>query len=128
MKNLLLFIALLFSVYTYGQTYHPTAHIQANDAIGYVQKTPADARTMFYDSVLRLYRPFQSVNEVYSYLPNATNRFGNAIIVVDSGGTLQGNGTFLNGHNMFYMWADTTSNAGLIKLSLFVSNGSSSCP
>jgi hypothetical protein len=120
-------IAFLFSFYATGQTYHAGAHVVVNDAIGPNLATPVDARTMFYDSVHFWYRPFQSTAEAISYLPSATNRFGNYILVVDSGGTLQSNGKFLNGHNTFYMWADTTSNAGLVKLNLFGTTGCVGC-
>ncbi|HXP51340.1 MAG TPA: hypothetical protein VN922_15385, partial [Bacteroidia bacterium] len=66
-------------------------------------------------------------NEVYSYLNLPKYRAGNVIIVIDSGGTLQGNGTYLNGSNTFWMFKDSLSNAGLIKMSLFGSNGCSAC-
>lgn len=123
MKRILLFTFFLFSICAEAQQYHGTAHIQANDAIGYIGRSPADARVMFYDSIKALYRPFQSTAEAISYLINPINRFGNGIIVIDSGGTLQSNGTFFPSHNTFYMWADTTSNAGLVKLNLFGTGG-----
>lgn len=124
---LTLVILLAFSFCGFGQTYTPSAHIIANDAIAPSQATPVDSRSMFYDGTNFLYRPYQNTTEVLTYLNLARYRTGNFIIVVDSGGTLQGNGKFLNPHNTFYMFADSTGNANLVKLNLFGVSGCSTC-
>ena len=124
---LTLIILLTFSFCSFGQTYNPSQHIIANDAIAPSQATPVDSRSMFYDGTNFLYRPYASTTEVLTYLNLAKYRTGNFIIVVDSGGILQGNGKFLNPHNTFYMFADSTGNANLVKLNLFGVSGCSTC-
>lgn len=119
--TLIILLAISFCGYT--QTYNPSAHVVVNDAVGPAQATPIDSRSMFYDGTNFLYRPYQNTSEVLSYLNLAKYRTGNFIITVDSGGTLQFNGTYLNGHNTFYMFADSTGNANLVKLNLFGTGG-----
>lgn len=109
----------LLSVCCFAQTYTPSAHVQVNDAVAPAQPTPLEARSMFYDGTNFVYRAFQSTSEVLSYLNTTASRTGNFIIIVDSGGTLQGNGTYLNPHNTFYMFADSTTSGQLKKLNLF---------
>lgn len=126
MKKLLTILGLLicfFSGYS-QQTYNPSKHVVVNDAVAPAQATPIDSRMMFYDSVNFIYRAFQNTAEVLSYLSGLPSkyRFGNSIIVVDSGGTLQGNGTYTNAHNTFYMFRDSTTNSALVKMWLFNDN------
>jgi hypothetical protein len=78
---------------------------------------------MYWDPNNFLYRPFQNTTEVLTYLPTAASRFGNAIIVVDSGGILLPNGHFQGGYNTFYMFQDSTANSNLVKLNLFGTSG-----
>ena len=126
--GLTLIMLLIFSLSGYGQTYNASSHVVINDATGPVGAFPVDSRSMFYDATNFRYRPYASTSEVFSYLPTAANRYGNFIIVVDSGGTLQFNGTFLNGHNTFWQFKDSTGNANLVKMSLFgESSGCSGC-
>jgi hypothetical protein len=114
-----LIILLMFVLHGHAQTFNPSVHVTINDALGQGQAAPIDGRSMFYDGTNFLYRPYQSTNEVYSYLNLSKYRSGNFIIVVDSGGTLQGNGTYINGSNTFWTFKDSTTNAGLIKMNLF---------
>src|ERR1700690_2229899 len=122
-----LVILILFSFTGYAQTYNPSQHIVVNDALAPSQATPTDSRSMFYDGTNFVYRPYQNTSEVLSYLNLAKYRFGNFFIIVDSGGTLLGNGTYLNGHNTYYVFSDTTSSAGLVKLHLFGNIGCGGC-
>ena len=122
-----LVILILFSFTGYAQTYNPSQHIVVNDALAPSQATPTDSRSMFYDGTNFVYRPYQNTSEVLSYLNLAKYRFGNFFIIVDSGGTLLGNGTYLNGHNTYYVFSDTTSSAGLVKLNLFGNIGCGGC-
>src|ERR1700677_522394 len=117
MKRWLIPILLLLSFGGYAQ-WNPAAHLPINDALGQAQQAPIDGRSMFYISSPPKWRPYQSTAEVLSTLTTTASRFGNFIIIVDSGGSLQSNGTFLNGHNTYWMFADSTTNAGLIKLNL----------
>jgi hypothetical protein len=128
-KIALLSLVVLSFMRSQAQTYTPSAHVQVNDAVAPAQATPLEARSMFFDASNFLYRAFQSTSEVLSYLNTTASRTGNFIIIVDSGGTLQGNGTYLNPHNTYYMFADSTTAGQLKKMNLFgTGNGScSSC-
>jgi hypothetical protein len=122
-----LFLLILFSLKGYGQTYNPSIHVVVNDAISPAQATPTDSRSMFYDATNFVYRPYQSTSEVLSYLNLSKYRTGNFLIVIDSGGTLQSNGTFLNGTNTIWMFRDSTTNSALIKLNIFNTGACSGC-
>lgn len=119
-------LILLLCVKVSAQTYNPSLHTVTNKAIGYGQATPGDARSMYYDALNFVYRPYQSVVEVKTYLNLAKYRYGNFIIVVDSGGILQPNGVYVGGHNTFWMFKDSTADANLVELNLQGSSGS--CP
>lgn len=118
-KIALLTFSVLIFMRAHTQTYTPSAHVQVNDAVAAAQATPLEARSMFFDGSNFLYRAFQSTSEVLSYLNTTASRTGNFIIIVDSGGTLQGNGTYLNPHNTYYMFADSTTSGQLKKMNLF---------
>lgn len=98
--------------------YNPSIHTVTNKAIGFGQATPGDARSMYFDATLFVYRPYQNITEVKTYLNLAKYRTGNFIIVVDSGGILQINGTYVGGHNTFWMFKDSTADANLVELNL----------
>src|ERR1700721_2512299 len=125
-RSILVLVLILLGFGGYAQ-WNPAIHIPINDALGQSQQAAIDGRSMFYITSPPKWRPYQSTSEVLSTLTTTASRFGNFIIVVDSGGTLQSNGTFLNGHNTYYMFADTTTNAGLVKLNLFGTNGCTGC-
>lgn len=119
-RHLLLALFLALSVApAISQTYAPSAHVQVNDAVAPAQATPLEARSMFFDGSNFVYRAYQSTSEVLSYLNTTASRTGNFIIIVDSGGTLQGNGTYLSPHNTYYMFADSTTSGQLKKMNLF---------
>lgn len=126
-RPLLLAVLILTSFSGYGQTFNPSLHVVINSAMGEAQAAPLDARSMFYDGTNFIYRSYQSTSEVLSYLNLSKYRYGNFIIIVDSGGTLQSNGTYTNPHNVYYMFADSTTNGGLVKLNLFGTSGCSGC-
>jgi len=117
-------IILLLCVKVNSQTYNPSLHTVTNKALGIAQATPTDARSMFYDQTNFIYRPYQSIVEVKTYLNLAKYRTGNFLIVVDSGGLLQPNGVYVGGHNNFWMFKDSTADANLIELNLQGSSGS----
>lgn len=118
-QHLLTAFLFLFFLSGYAQTYHPGTHVVVNDAVAPTPPVPLDARTMFYDSVNFLYRAYNGTAEVLTYLNTANYRSGNFILVVDSGGTLQSNGTYIGGYNTFYMFKDSTTAGGLVKMNLF---------
>jgi hypothetical protein len=123
----LMIILMLAFFNGYTQSWNPAIHIPINDALGQSQQAPIDGRSMFYSLSPIKWRPYQSTNEVLSTLTTTASRFGNFIIIVDSGGVLQNDGTFLNGHNVYYMFADSTTNGGLVKLNLFGTSGCVGC-
>lgn len=117
---LICFIAFKLS----AQTYNPALATVTNKPLGLAQGFPTDARSWYYDPVNFLWRPYQSTAEVLSYLNLPKYRAGNFIIVVDSGGTLQSNGTYSPaGHATFWEFKDSTANANLVELNLFGQGG-----
>jgi hypothetical protein len=119
----LLMILLLIGFNGYAQTYNPSAHVVVNDAISPAQATPVDSRSMFYDATNFVYRPYQSVSEVRSYLNLSKYRVGGFLIIVDSGGILQPGGFFTGGVNNYFIFKDGTADANLVETNLFGSSG-----
>lgn len=124
-KHLFTAFLLLSAFASFGQ-YTPGSHVVVNDAVAPAQPTPLDARTMFYDGTNFLYRAYNGTAEVLTYLNTTASRTGNFIMVVDSGGSLQGNGTYIGGYNTFYMFKDSTTAGGLVKMNLF-GTGAGTC-
>lgn len=124
MKRILTILFCFSFVLAKPQTYNPSLHTVTNDAISPAQATPVDSRSMFYDQTNFVYRPYQNTSEVNSYLNLAKYKVGNFIIVVDSGGSLQSNGTYIGGVNTFWMYR---TNGDLTELSLFGSTGCVGC-
>ena len=120
-----------FASFAYSQVYTPVIanYTISGKPIGYSQATPSDGRSMFYDATNFIYRPYKDSQEVITYLNLAKYRAGNAIYFVDSGGTLNGNGTYTNLHVTYWTFQDGVADANLIKLNW---NGNSSggggCP
>src|ERR1700734_2083325 len=102
MKKALLAILILVAFRGYGQ-YNPSLHIVVKDALSPAQATPTDSRSMFYDGPNFAYRAYQNTEGRLHYLNLQKYTFGTFIIVIDSGGSLQSNGTYLNGTNTFWM-------------------------
>lgn len=107
-------ILILFCYSGYAQTYHPTAHIVANDAIGIAQATPIDSRSMFYDSVHAKYRDYNGTSEVLSYLNLGTYRFGHTPIFVHVGGTLSA-GVWTGGIAQIWWFKNGTADSNLVR-------------
>src|ERR1700743_1759151 len=96
---LLTLVAIFFFFGAGAQTYNPSNFTVSNKPYGSAQAFPTDARSLYYDPVNFVWRPYQNVNEVWSYLNLSKYRVGNFVVIIDSGGTLQSNGTYTNGHN-----------------------------
>lgn len=124
-KHLFTALLLLSAFVSFGQ-YTPGSHVVVNDAVAPAQPTPLDARSMFYDGTNFLYRAYNGTAEVLTYLNTTAYRSGHFIIVVDSGGSLQSNGTYIGGYNTFYMFKDSTTAGGLVKMNLF-GTGAGTC-
>ena len=122
-KTFSIFVLLIWSLMAMSQTYNPSLGTVSNKPYAPAQGFPTDSRSFFYDATNFLWRPYQNVNEVWSYLNLAKYRVGNFIVVIDSGGTLQSNGTYINGHNTFWMFKDSTGNSNLVEMSLFGTSG-----
>src|SRR6185312_9744049 len=124
------FLAVIFVMFSFGALgqYNPGIHVVVNDAVAPAQPVPLDARTQYWDAISFHYRPFVSAAEAKSYLATTASRSGNAIIVVDSGGILQPNGTYSGGTNNFWMFKDGTADGNLVEMNLFGSgSGCSGC-
>ena len=128
MKKLLGIILLLITYSLSAQVYVPTTGTVSNKPYAPSQNIPTDSRSMLFDGVNFLWRPYQSPTEVLTYLSNATPKYrgGNFIIIVDSGGTLNSNGTYTGGTNTFWMFRDGLADANLIKLNFSGGGGGGS--
>ena len=120
---ILLILLLLFINYGFSQTYNPSQHSVVSSAMGESQAAPIDARSMYWDNTNQVYRAYQNTSECLSYLNLAKYRYGNFLIIIDSGGALQPNGSYVGGHNTFWMFKDSTANANLIELNLLGGSG-----
>lgn len=94
--------------------FNPTLHSLTGKAMGFSQATPTDARSYFFDATNFVYRPYQDVAEVLSYLNLSKYRFGNFSIYVNVGGTLNGDGTFTGGTISEYSFKDGTADLDLV--------------
>lgn len=110
----IVFINILLANICNGQGYNPTKHIVANDAIGFSQSTPADARSMYWDTTFFKWRDFASTAEVLSTLTNTVNRFGGSPIYVHVGGTLS-SGVWIGGTRQIWWFKDGTTNGNLVR-------------
>ncbi len=113
MKKILFALAFMFSV-AYGQTYAPNLHTVTNKALGIAQANPTDARSYYYDPSLFIYRPYQSTAEVIGYLNLPKYRTGQFSILVNSGGTLNPDGTFSGGTIVEYWFKDGVADINLV--------------
>lgn len=122
-KYLLSILILVCALASFGQTYNPTQATVSNKPYGPAQGVPTDSRSMYFDGVNFLWRPYQNVTEVKTYLNLSKYRAGNFIIVVDSGGILNSNGTYTGGVNTFWEFKDGTADANLVELNLLGGGG-----
>jgi hypothetical protein len=113
MKHILFSLLVLIGVSATAQVYDPTKHTPSNKAYGVAQAAPTDARSMYYDTTLFRYRPFQSTAEVLTYLPLAKYRTGGFDILVNSGGSLD-TGVITGGVNTAYWFRNGTHDSNLV--------------
>lgn len=88
--------------------YIPSEHTVSNKSYGPAQGVPTDARSMFFDDNLFIYRPYQSTAEVDTYLNIPKYKEGAFPIYINEGGTLNINGTFSGGAVAEYWYPDPT--------------------
>lgn len=98
----------------YNQTYNPSSHIVANDAIGFSLQTPSDGRSMFWDASFGKWRDYASTSEVITTLPFALNRFGAFPIFIHLGGSLSG-GVWTGGIRQVWWFKDGVLDANLVR-------------
>jgi len=118
-----LFIIILSGFAAIAQTYNPTKGVVVNKPIGQAQAFPVDARSYFYDATNFIWRPYQSTAEVISYLNLAKYRAGQFPIYVNSGGTLNGDGTFTGGVILEYWFKDGVADVDLALRTTSVTGG-----
>lgn len=105
--------------------YNPSEHIPLSKPLG-AGRFPIDGKFMFYTNGVGgvfAYRPFVNLTEVYNYFPLGSDfRKGNFEILVNTGGTLSGDGgSITGGSNDVYWWKD-----GLADINLVLKNSSGS--
>lgn len=116
-------MVLLFNI-SYAQ-YQPGQHIVANDAIGFSQATPGDARSMYWDASFFKWRDYASTTEVLTTLPVLTNRFGHYPIYVHQGGSLSG-GVWTGGITLVYFFKNGTADSNLVRW--YTDSSTTACP
>jgi hypothetical protein len=115
MKKLLLTLIVAFATFAaFAQTYNPSLNTVSNKSYAPAQAVPTDARSMFYDATLFVFRPYQSTAEVLSYLNLTKYREGKFDIIVNSGGVLS-NGVITGGTNYIYWFRNGTANGDLVR-------------
>lgn len=91
-------ILLIVGFFAKGQaTYNPTAGTVSNKPYSPAQAVPTDSRSYKYDSINFLWRPYNGTSEVLTYLNLLKYRTGQFVVLVNVGGSLQSNGTFIGG-------------------------------
>jgi hypothetical protein len=95
--------------------YNPALHTTSNKPYSIGQAGPTDARTYFYDESLFVYRPYQSTAEVLAYLDQPRYRSGHFSVVINTGGTLDPDGTLTGGTNNFWTFLNGTADGDLVE-------------
>lgn len=117
------FILLLVSAKLFSQTYNPVNGLLTNKPLGVAQAVPTDMRTRFYDSIHHLYRDYRDTTEVSDYLNLEKWRAGNYLIMVHSGGVLNGDGTYTGGTTEAWWYKNGTARSDLVPLANALGGG-----
>lgn len=117
-KKVLVLLFSLISICAVSQVarYNPTAakYTISNKPYGPAQGVPTDARSMFYDTVKFVFRPYMSTTEVINYLNLAKYREGRFPILINSGGIRNSTtGILTGGVNTEYWFAGCTADSCL---------------
>jgi len=115
MKKIFLFLLLIISFVSYGQTYNPANFTVSNKSYGVAQAVPTDARSQFYDGTNFVMRDYQSTTEVNSYLNLAKYRTGHFLVYIHNGGSLS-SGVWTGGTTDIYIYKDGVLDANLVPL------------
>src|SRR5882672_5205003 len=116
MKRILTILLCFASILGYAQGYQPTKHISLNDALFPANQTPANGRTMYYDTTLFKYRDFRDTTEVRLNRTTNVSRFGHEFISVHQGGTLNSDGSFTGGISTLWWYRNGLLNSDLVKV------------
>ena len=122
MKRILTILFLFIVAFAKAQVYNPSVATTVNKPLGVNGPWSTDARSFFYDASNFLWRPYQNTTEVKTFLNLSNYRAGNFTIVVDSGGTLNGDGTYTGGINTFWQFRNGTADSNLVEMNLFGSS------
>lgn len=114
-KFFFLLASVLSFACSFGQVFLPAEHTVSNKSYGVAQAAPTDARSYFYDANNFVYRPYQNTAEVLSYLSLSKYRTGQFDIVVNSGGTINPDGTLTGGTNTIYYFRNGTADGDLVQ-------------
>ena len=95
--------------------YNGAQHTVFNKPVGIAQAVPTDARSYYYDAVNFVLRPYISVLEVTAYLDLPKYRTGQFPIIINSGGTLNPNGTITGGTITEWWFRNGTANGDLVQ-------------
>lgn len=118
-KSILAILLLFSGLFVHGQaTYNPAQQpgftFVVNKPFGESAGVPLDARSYKADTINFLYRPYNQLTEVLTYLNTVNSRKGQFPIIVNLGGALQSNGTFLGGQIYEYWWRNGTADSQLV--------------
>lgn len=129
MKKILLFIFILSSLFSKGQAvYRPSNNgyfTAANKPYSPATGIPTDGRTYKADTINGLFRPYNGTTEVKTYLPVGSQwRVGQFPIVINVGGSLQSNGSFIGGQLQVWWFLKGQADSNLVRMD---STGSGAC-
>jgi hypothetical protein len=94
--------------------YNPAvAGVTVNKALAVAVAAPTDSRSLFFDEVNLIWRPYVSSAEVLAYLNTPEKRFGNFPIIINTGGTLSG-GIITGGTNAEWWFKDGVADGNLV--------------
>lgn len=129
----ILILALLFiSCLVRGQSvYRPSNSgyfTPSNKPYAPATPIPTDGRTYKLDSVNGLFRPYNGTAEVLTYLPTGSQyRVGQFPIIINVGGSLQSNGTFVGGQIQVYWFLRGQADSNLVRMDSTSSGTCSGC-
>lgn len=131
MRKILFSLFVLVSFIANGQAKYnpiqpPGMTFVINKPIAPAGKFPIDYRSVKGDTVNFLYRPYNGTTEVLTYL-DAPYRTGWFPIVVNVGGSLQSNGTFVGGQIQLFWFRNGITNGDLVRWYTDSTSGCSNC-
>ena len=132
MKRILFILFLISGLIARGQnTYRPSNtgyFTPSNKPFSPATPIPTDGRTYKADTVNGLFRPYAGTSEVLSYLPTGSQyRVGQFPIVVNIGGSLQSNGSFIGGEITVWWFLKGQADSNLVRMDSTASGTCTTC-